>query len=134
MEQIFKDYQDGKITGNEKLQELYAQRKDHPISWVHCRNTTIKDLVNQICDDFETAGFDLDSLPIENILDKFLEYEPQIVIPPKYHALVEAKETIKSQIKSIESIEHVDQNQLESILSKFYDAIAEIDRQIKDLL
>lgn len=134
MEKIFKDYQDGTITGNEKLQEIFAQREGQPLSWVHCRNITIKDLVNQICDDFESAGFDLDDLPIENILDKFLEYKPQIIVPPKYHSLVEAKETIKYQIQEIQSIEHVEPEQLTSILSKFYAAIQEIDKQIKDLL
>jgi hypothetical protein len=134
MNQIFQDYHDGNITGNEKLRELFAQREDQPISWVQCKDITIKDLVNQICDDFEAAGFDLDNLPIENIRDKFLEYQPKVVVPPKYRLLVEAKETIKSQIESIKSIQHVEEEQIESLLSKFYDSIAEIDRQIKDLL
>jgi len=135
MDQIFHDYYDKILTGDEKLQEIYATYENQPVSWVHCENITIRELVNKICDEFEDAGFDLDELPLENIKDKFMEFEPKVIVPEQYKYLIAAKNRLKEQFALLKNIENlVNDEHHQAILNKFSDSIKEIDRQIKDLL
>ena len=106
MKEIFLDYQCEKITGNVTLAEEYAKRNDVPILWVECENITVQQLINRILDDYEEAGFDLDNLPMENVLEKFVTYKPKISIPKEYIQLQDAKLFIEKQIESTEVNEH----------------------------
>ena len=105
MEQIFLDYQNKKITGETKLQDEYASRKRVNSSWVKCADITIHKLINNILDEFEEAGFDLNILPMENILDRFLTFEPRIEIPIEYTQLMNAKSMIENQIANTKETE-----------------------------
>ena len=135
MDQIFHDYYDKILTGDEKLQEIYATYENQPVSWVHCDDITIKELTNRICDEFEDAGFDLDELPLENIKDKFIEFEPKIIVPEQYKSLIAAKNRVKEQFELLKNIENlVEDEHHQAILNKFSDILKEIDKQIKDLL
>ena len=106
MESIFLDYQDKRITGDSKLQEEYARRKEVNKDWVHCTDITIHELINNILDEFEEAGFDLNTLPIENVLSRFVAYEPEIKIPKEYIQLQDAKNLIETQLAATEESEH----------------------------
>lgn len=106
MESIFLAYQDGTITGNTKLQEEYAQVKGAKKEWVHCKDISVRQLIDQILDEFEDAGFDLDTLPMENVLSRFMTFEPKIEIPQEYIQLQDAKTLIENQIGNTEETEH----------------------------
>ena len=98
MEDIFLDYQNKIITGKSTLLEEYSTRKNIPKSWVSCVDTTIQELINTILDEFEEAGFDLEELPLENVLERFLTYKPVITVPVEYTQLQNAKILIENQI------------------------------------
>ena len=98
MDQIFQDYYDGVIDGDESLKETYATYQNVPTKWIQCEDTSVKGLINRICDDFESNGFDLDELPLENIREKFLEYEPVVRVPPEYKQLLDAKKQAEEQL------------------------------------
>lgn len=106
MESIFLAYQDGTITGNTKLQEEYARVKGAKKEWVHCKDISVRQLIDQILDEFEDAGFDLDTLPMENVLSRFMTFEPKIEIPREYIQLQDAKTLIENQINNTEETEH----------------------------
>ena len=106
MESIFLAYQNETITGNTKLQEEYAQRKGIKKQWVHCEDISVRQLIDKILDEFEEAGFDLDTLPMENVLSRFLAFEPRIEIPTEYIQLQEAKKLIENQISNTKATEH----------------------------
>lgn len=106
MEDIFLDYQNKKITGDSTLQEEYSRRTETKKEWVECEDITIHQLINRILDEFEDAGFDLEMLPMENVLERFLTYKPVINVPSEYTQLQNAKILIENQIASIEVNEH----------------------------
>ena len=102
MEDIFSDYQNKFISGDSKLKDEYASRRDANPAWVVCKDITIRQLINDILDEFEEAGFDLENLPIENVIDRFASFEPKIKIPVDFLQLQEAKIMIEDQIASTE--------------------------------
>ena len=106
MEDIFLDYQNKIITGKSTLLEEYSTRKNIPKSWVSCVDITIQELINTILDEFEEAGFDLEELPMQNVLERFLTYKPVISVPVEYTQLQNAKTMIEKQIAATEVNEY----------------------------
>ena len=135
MDQIFQDYYDKILTGDELLKEIYGTYRNVPLKWVQCENITIKALVNRICDDFESNGFDLDDLPIVNIREKFMDYEPVVRVPPEWEQLVEAKALCEKELKSIRNNEYLMKHEtINEIISHFEGTIVSIDNKLKGLV
>lgn len=103
MDQIFQDYYDGVIDGDDLLRETYATYHNVPTKWLECEAITVKDLVNRICDDFESNGFDLEELPLVNIREKFIEYEPVVRVPLEYTQLLDAKQQAQEQLTNLKN-------------------------------
>ena len=106
MEDIFLDYQNKIITGKSTLIDEYSSRKNIPASWVTGVDATVQELINIILDEFEEAGFDLEELPMENVLERFLTYKPVISVPVEYTQLQNAKTMIEKQIAATEVNEY----------------------------
>ncbi|MEC8365270.1 MAG: hypothetical protein VXZ51_04830 [Actinomycetota bacterium] len=125
MKTIFVDYQNQIITGDSKLKDEYASRKGVNPAWVSCEDITITELINSILDEFEEAGFDLNILPMENILDRFMSFEPKTVIPEEYTQLMNAKTMIENQIASTKETEYTIDiiSTMNATLSSINDAI-----------
>lgn len=106
MEDIFLDYQNKIITGKSTLIDEYSSRENIPASWVTGVDATVQELINTILDEFEEAGFDLEELPMENVLERFLTYKPVISVPVEYTQLQNAKIMIEEQIAATEVNEY----------------------------
>ena len=126
MEQIFFDYQNKDITGDTKLQEEYARRKGVNQAWVRCEDITVRQLINNILDEFEEAGFDLEILPIENVLERFLSFKPETVVPIDYIQLQNAKTLIEEQISKTEVTEFTAQS-----ISTMKDTLDSVNEALK---
>ena len=105
LDQIFQDYCDEVIDGNEKLSEVYATYSNTPVKWIKCEDITVKNLVNRICDDFEEAGNDLNEVPIDMIREKFLDTTLKVDTPSQYIGLNEAKLYVEEKLANFNSIE-----------------------------
>ena len=127
LDQIFQDYSDEIIDGNEKLSEAYATYTNTPLKWVRCEDITVKNLVNRICDEFESAGYDLNDVPIESIRDKFLETKVEVDTPTQYTGLNEAKQYVEERLANFRSNEafknHPEADVVESNLKGALEAI-----------
>lgn len=135
MYKIFSDYHEGVLTGEEKLRDVYAQSVNRPVRWIKCEDISIKELVNQICDEFENEGYDLELLPIEYIRDRFVEFEPTVHIPPNYNFLIETKQQLLDQIELMEGLQQLKDNETHlDMIQKFRSSLEIINRQIKDLI
>ena len=135
MDQIFQDYYDKILTGDELLKEIYGTYHDVPLKWIECEHITIKSLVNRICDDFESNGFDLDDLPIVNIREKFQDHEPVVRVPPEWEQLVEAKSLCERELKVIKNSEELMKLEtIDKIISHFEGTIASIDNKLSELV
>lgn len=135
MDQIFQDYHDMILTGDEFLKEIYGTYQDVPLKWIECEHITIKSLVNRICDDFESNGFDLDELPLDNIREKFIECEPVVRVPPEYTQLVAAKNQAKEQLEAIKADENLKAiDSYDKIVGHIETMIASIDNKLQELV
>ena len=135
MDQIFQDYYDKVITGDELLSEIYGTYHNIPIKWIECEQTTVKDLVNRICDTFESNGFDLDDLPIVNIREKFIDYQPVVRVPPEWEQLLDAKALCERELQVIRDNEQLMKHEsIEKIISHFEGTIVSIDNKLKGLV
>ena len=135
MDQIFQDYYDRILTGDELLKEIYGTYHDIPLKWIDCEEITIKGLVNRICDDFESNGFDLDELPIVNIREKFIDHKPVVRVPPEWEQLMEAKALCETELKVIRNNENLmAHDNIDKIISHFEGTIASIDNKLKGLV
>lgn len=135
MDQIFQDYYDKVITGDELLAEIYGTYHNVPLKWIECESVTIKSLVNRICDDFESNGFDLDDLPIVNIRERFIDYEPVVRVPPEWEQLVEAKRLAESQLKDLKSNDlFMKQENISEIIAHIETTIVSIDNKLQSLV
>ena len=105
LDQIFQDYSDEVIDGTEKLKETYATYTNTPVKWVRCEDISVKNLVNRICDEFETAGFDLHDVPIETIRDRFIETKVTVDTPTQYIGLNEAKQYVEERLANFRATE-----------------------------
>ena len=134
MDQIFQDYYDKVISGDEMLKEIYGTYHDVPLKWIECEHITIKALVNRICDDFESNGFDLDDLPIVNIREKFIDHEPVVRVPPEWEQLLEAKRLCENELVNIQNNESLmSLGTVEAIISHIEGTIASIDNKLQEL-
>lgn len=106
MDQIFQDYVDKIIDGEDKLKDAFATYSNTSVKWIKCEDITVAGLVDQICDDFESAGFDLDDLPIDNIKERFIDFKPEVKIPQEYIELDEAKRYVEQQMLQLKSNEN----------------------------
>ena len=134
MDQIFQDYHDGILSGDEKLKEIYGTYHDTPLKWIECEDITIRNLLNRICDDFEGQGFDLDELPMVNIRDKFIDYEPVVRVPPEWEQLLEAKKLAESELSKLrlnESLMTI--NGIADVISTIERTIDSIDNKLSEL-
>ena len=135
MDQIFQDYYDKILTGDELLKEIYATYKDVPTKWVDCEHVTIKSLVNRICDDFESNGFDLDDLPIVNIREKFIDFEPVVRVPPEWEQLLEAKQLAETQLSDLKNNElFMKHEDIGKIIAHIETTIVSIDNKLQGLV
>ena len=135
MDQIFQDYYDKVLTGDELLKEIYGTYLYVPLKWIECEQITVKGLVNRICDDFESNGFDLDDLPIVNIREKFIDYEPVVRVPPEWEQLLEAKALCETELQVIRNNEQLMKHEsIEKIISHFEGTIVSIDNKLKGLV
>ena len=135
MDQIFQDYYDKVITGDELLKEIYGTYHNVPLKWIECEHITIKALVNRICDDFESNGFDLDDLPIVNIREKFTDYEPVVRVPPEWEQLLEAKRLAESQLSDLKNNElFMKQDGINKIITHIETTIVSIDNKLQGLV
>lgn len=103
MNKIFQDYYDGTLSGDETLKKVYSDYYKISEKWIQCENITIKALMNRICDEYEADGFDLESLPLDTIRVRFLEFEPKWTEPPEYRQFVEGKQLAESQLELIKN-------------------------------
>ena len=135
MDQIFQDYHDMILTGDEFLKDIYGTYHDIPLKWIECEHITVKALVNRICDDFESNGFDLDELPLVNIREKFIEYEPVVRTPPEYAQLVDAKNQAKEQLSILKTDENLRKSDsYDKIISHIETMITSIDNKLQELV
>ena len=135
MDQIFQDYHDMILTGDEFLKDIYGTYHDIPLKWIQCEHITVKALVNRICDDFESNGFDLDELPLVNIREKFIEYEPVVRTPPEYAQLVDAKNQAKEQLSILKTDENLRKSDsYDKIISHIETMITSIDNKLQELV
>jgi len=127
LDQIFQDYWDKVISGEDKIKEVYATYSNTPSNWICCEDITVKDLVNRICDEFEDAGYDLNDVPIGTIRDRFINFEISVEIPTQYTGLNDVKLYIEKQLDIFNSNEglqsHPDGPQLESNLRETHKMI-----------
>ena len=135
MDQIFHDYHDRILTGDELLKEVYATYNNVSIKWLECENITIRDLVNRICNDYEDEGFDLDELPLVNIRERFMDFTPIVRVPPEYEQLVDAKNKSKEQLISItENKSLMNVPGIQDVIKQIKDTIESIDQELLKLV
>lgn len=96
---IFDSFLEGTIDAMESLNEVYANKKSISVKWISSKDMTIQDIINDICDSYEAEGFDLETLPVTKIGDRFHLYEPSYKIPKEYVRLLETKDYVEIQIK-----------------------------------
>jgi len=126
MQSIFLAYQNKTITGHAKLQEEYARVKGVKKEWVRCHDISVRQLIDEILDEFEDAGFDLDTLPMENVLSRFLTFEPKIEIPHEYIQLQDAKTLIENQISNTKEAEYT-----KDVIASMKSALQSVNEAIK---
>ena len=134
LDQIFQDYCDKAIDGNERLNETYARYANTPVKWIQCEDISVKNLINRICDDFEAAGFDLDDLPLDNIREKFIATNVATETPQEYIELGKAKIYIEEKLKDLHSIDALkDHPQAATIQGNLKETLDKIRLSMKGL-
>ena len=135
LDQIFHDYHDEVIDGNEKLAVVYGTYTNTPIKWIICEDITVKKLVNRICDEFEASGYDLHEVPIDKIRERFITTDLRVDTPSQYIGLNKAKTYIEENLANFQSNEafrnHPD---AEMVVSNMKQALDNIILEIKGLL
>ena len=134
MDQIFQDYHDGILSGDEKLKEVYGTYHNTPLKWIECEDITIRSLLNRICDDFEDEGFDLDELPMVNIRDKFIDYKPVVRVPPEWEQLLEAKKVAETELTKLRTSESFMKIEgIQDVICTIERTIDSIDNKLSEL-
>ena len=135
LDQIFQDYCDRVIDGNEKLAEVYGTYTNTPVRWLKCEDITVKNLVNRICDDFEEAGHDLNEVPIETIREKFLETSVEVDTPSQYLGLNDAKLYVEEKLANFHAIEAFQNHpERETVQKNLKEALDTIINKMKELM
>lgn len=135
MYQIFQDYNDNILDGDITLKDAYSRYHNVSVKWLKCENITIKSLLNRICDEFESNGFDLDELPLENIRDSFVKHAPVVSVPLEYTQLTEAKQYTISQLDSIKQNETLmSLPDISSVIAQIESTIESIDNELLKLV
>ena len=134
MDQIFQDYFDKILTGDELLKEVYGTYHNLPLKWIECEHITIKSLVNRICDDFESNGFDLDDLPIVNIREKFIDLEPTVRVPSEWKQLLEAKQRCETELNKIKTNDQMmSMERIDETIGHIETTIESINNKLQEL-
>ena len=135
LNQIFQDYWDKVIDGDEKLIELYGTYTNTPIKWIQCEDITIRNLVNRICDDFEASGYDLNDVSIDEIRDIFIDTSVKVETPTQYIGLNEAKQYVEEQLANFNSNEAFkDHPEREIVKNNLEGALETIISKMKELM
>lgn len=135
LDQIFQDYWDQVIDGDETLKEVYGTYTNTPIKWLRCEDITIKNLVNRICDGFEASGHDLNEVPIEKIRERFINTIVKVETPTQYIGLSEAKLYVEEKLANFNSIEAFkDHPERETVKSNLKNALDEIVAKLSELM
>lgn len=135
LDQIFHDYCDKVIDGNESIKETYGTYTNTPTKWIQCEDITVKALVNRICDAFESSGYDLTEVPIYNIRDKFVDTPIRTQTPSEYISLNEAKSYVEEQLENFQSIEALQNHpNAEEMQKSLTSALESIISSMKELM
>ena len=135
LDQIFQDYWDKVIDGDEKLVEVYGTYTNTPIKWIQCEDITVRNLVNRICDDFESSGYDLNDVSIEEIRDIFIDTRVKVETPSQYIGLTEAKRYTEEKLANFHSNEAFkDHPEREMVEKNLKNALEAIISKIKELM
>ena len=129
MESIFELFLKKEIPGDTPILEAYAKVHDIKKTWLSVnKNLTIQELVDQICDDLESQGYDLSSTPITEIKQRFALHEIIISAPKEYLQLKEAKDQAESSLKSLHA-----HNVPEEYITQVNSMISLLETKMKEL-
>lgn len=100
---IWEKFIDKTYPGEMLIKEAFAKENNVKISWVNDEaNMTIQAFVNEICDQLEAEGFDLETTSTEVVKNKFLEYKISIEAPIEYSNMAEAKDQAEQVLKKLQ--------------------------------
>ena len=135
LDQIFQDYWDKVIDGNEKLVEVYGTYTNTPTKWIQCEDITVRNLVNRICDDFEASGYDLNEVSIDEIRDIFIDTPIKVDTPSQYIGLNEAKQYVEEHLANFNSNEAFKNHpERETVENNLKGALEAIVTKMKELM
>ena len=115
MIQIFEKMMSKDFDESMMLSKAYALIHDLNPSWVVCDDCTIKEQCHRICDELEKQGFDLDSLPVHVIKEKFADITFQVEYPKEYLELQETLKFVEKQKIKLQSFSHHSTESIELI-------------------
>jgi hypothetical protein len=122
MLEIFDKFIDKIYSGDMKLIEAYADMQQVSMKWVTCNfDETIQERVNNICDDLEQEGFDLEITPIEKIRERFAACQFSLNVPEEYTSLKD----------SLDFVKEVEMKSSGKIKEQIQDAILKIELEMK---
>lgn len=125
---IFDSYLAGDIDPDESVNQLFSEKKHISLNWITSEDTTVQDIIDDICDLYESEGYDLETMPVTKIGDRFHLYEPSYSIPKEYKQLLETKEYVEKQITEATQLGYDN-----SIVSFMKDTLDTIVDRIKGL-
>lgn len=126
---IFDSYLAGDIDPDASLNQLFSEKNHISMKWITSEDTTVQDIIDDICDSYEAEGYDLESMPVAKIGDRFHLYEPSYSIPEEYTQLLETKEYVEEQIT--EAIQMGYDNSIVSFMENTLDAIVDRIKGLK---
>lgn len=104
MEKIFDMFLKKEMPGNTLMLDAYSQIHDIKPEWLSDhRGLTIQELIDTICDNLESQGYDLSTTAIDEIKHRFVLYEIKIEAPKEYIELREAKNQAEDVLKNFQS-------------------------------
>ena len=104
MEQLFDLFLQKELKGETSILDAYSKLHGVKRSWLSSKqDLTIQELVDNICDDLESQGYDLSTTSTDEIKDRFILWEVLIKAPAGYKELVHAKNITEIALKNINS-------------------------------
>lgn len=95
---IFDSFLLGDIEPNESVNKVFSEKHCISQKWITSEDMSVQDIIDDICDSYESEGYDLEVMPVTKIGDRFHLYEPEYSIPIEYRRLLETKEYVENQV------------------------------------
>lgn len=129
MKKIFESFLQNKALGKSSILDAYSEIYEVKRSWLSCeKDISVQELIDSICDDLESQGYDLSSTSTDEIKKYFVLYKVEVKAPEGYADLMHAKEITQIALENINSTnaEEKYKNQISSMLDLIESKLKEL--------